>query len=158
MNTKKKLEMTQKGLEDLRKELKDRKTKIKKKLQDELDEEMGYGDLSENANYYRIQDEIASNDKRISELEDMIKNSFVVEEKECSTDNCSVGIGSTIKVKKDEKEITYELVGATEADPTKNKISIESPMGQAFVDKKVGETATVTTPIGLAKYDIIDIS
>ncbi len=153
----KEIQLTKKGLEELQKELDERRTVIKKQLQDELDDYLADGDITENQGYYRVQDEIASNDKRIEEIEELIENAVVVKENECGSDSCKIGIGNTVVLKKDGKETKFTLVGATEADTAQNKISIESPIGMALAGKKKGDQVTVRTPMGSQKYDIIDI-
>lgn len=147
--------ITIEGLEELKKELKERSEVIKKRLQDQLDEELGDGDISENSNYYKVQDEIASNDKRIDELEHIIHNSEIIRS---NGSNIKIEQGSTVKLSKEGKEITYAVVGETESDPAKNKISIESPLGSALRGKKKGDHVVMETPLGQQKYDIIDIS
>lgn len=155
MSKSKKFEITEKGLQELKDELKDRTTTIRRNLQDQLDVEINSSDISENSNYYRLQDEIASNDKRAEELEELIKNAVVVE---TNGANGKIDIGSTVILNINGKEITYSIVGATEADPTKNKISIDSPIGAALRGKKTGNQVEVKTPIGTQKYDIIKVS
>jgi transcription elongation factor GreA len=149
-------EITKEGLQNLKEELKKRKNKIRKELQDELDEEMRAGDISENTSYYRVQEEIASNDKRIEELEEVIKNTKVVE-KPSGSQKGQAGIGSTIVVQRDGQETEYRLVGATEADPTENKISVDSPIGSALAEAKAGDTVTVKTPAGPIEYGIMKV-
>jgi transcription elongation factor GreA len=153
---KKKNAITKEGLEKLKEELKNRKTKIKKELQDELDEELRAGDISENTSYYRVQEEIASNDKRIEELEELIKNAEVVDKPQKGSSG-GANIGSTITVKRNGNKIKYTLVGATEADPTENKISVESPIGSQLTSVKTGDTVKIQTPSGPIKYDIIHV-
>lgn len=153
MNAKKKLKVTKEGLKKLKDELKERKTKVKKRLQDELEAEMRAGDLSENASYYRVQDEIGSNDRRIEELEEMIKNAEIVE----SDNDGTVGMGDEVTVKVGSTKKTFEVVSAPEADPTNNKISIDSPLGAALEGKKIGDSVQVKTPAGKQKYDIIEV-
>ena len=158
MAHKKQYTLTKNGLEDLKKELKECKTVTKKNLQDQLDTELSEGDISENTSYYRVQDDIGSNDKRIEELESIIQNAQVVEDSDTEdSSNDSVDIGTKVTIKAKAKEITYHVVGSTEADPTKNKISVDSPLGKALVGKKVGEQASVKTPLGAQSYDIISI-
>ncbi len=153
----KKLKLTQTGLELLENELKERVEITRRKLQDDLDAEMGEGDLSENTSYYRVQDEIASNERRIEELKDMISNAIILEDNDGS-DITHASIGSTVTIKVKDREVTYTIVGSTEADPTQNKISVDSPFGKALIGKKVGEKAVVRTPAGEQQYDIIRIA
>lgn len=158
MAKKKQYTLTKKGLDDLKKELDDRINVTRKELQDQLDTELSEGDVSENSSYYRVQDDIGSNEKRIEELEDIIRDAKVVENGNGTTgNNAKIGVGTKVTIKAKSKEITYHVVGSTEADPTKNKISVDSPLGKALVGKKVGEQASVKTPLGTQSYDIISI-
>ncbi|MBN1619003.1 GreA/GreB family elongation factor [Candidatus Dojkabacteria bacterium] len=152
----KKYEITKEGLDKLQNELDERKNKMRKKLQDQLDAEIKAGDISENTQYYRIQDEIGSNDKRIEELELLI-NTAVLFKASAST-SLIAGLGSTVELKKDGTKIQYKLVSAPEADPTKNKISIESPMGKALDGKKKGDEISVKTPMGEVKYTVESVN
>lgn len=153
----KKYKVTKEGLEELKAELKKRKTVVRKRLQDQLDSELDEGDISENSNYYKVQEDIASNDKRIDELEEIIDNAILIERDVCTTDDCKIQAGDTVTVEKDGEEITYTFVGATESDPSQNKISIDSPLGLALKDKKVGEKAVLETPLGKQEYKVINI-
>lgn len=156
--TKKKIEITPKGLVKLQKELKERKTTTKKSLQDQLNEELKGGDISENTSYYRVLEEIESNQQRIDKLEELIQKAVVTNHADNPAKKGSVGIGSTVTLKKDGADIIYEIVGTTEADPAKNKISVESPIGSALANKKVNDNVTVSTPTGPIRYAIIHIS
>ncbi len=155
----KKFKVTKDGLEELKKELKERKTEIRKNLQDQLNADIEEGDISENTSYYRVQEEIGSNDKRIEELEELIKNAVVVEE---NGDSCGgkqkIDIGCTVEAKVKGKKMKFNLVGATEADPSENKISIESPIGKALQGQIEGDKVDVKTPNGSVTYDIIKVS
>lgn len=156
MTAKKTYQLTKDGLRDIEKELEERKTEIRKRLQDELDSEISDGDITENTSYYRVQEEIASNEKQIEELEDILKNSELVEDApDGNVKTAQIGISVTLKVKGN--EVTYHLVGSTEADPTENKISVDSPLGSALQGKKVGEKAQVKTPVGTKEYEITSI-
>lgn len=156
MARKKKLQLTKEGLEQLRKELKDRQTVIRKKLQDQLDEDISEGDLTENTSYYRVQEEIGSNEKRIDELQNMIHNATIVKEDEKNKPDV-VQIGNSVTLEVHGKQVSYQVVGSTEANPTKNKVSVDSPLGKALLGKKVGEEAVVKTPLGAQKYAILSV-
>ena len=156
MVKKKKFQITKEGLKELEKELKERTSIIRKALQDQLDEEIGEGDISENAGYYRVQEEIASNDKRIEEIQDIIKNADIIKDKPKGAQN-TAQIGNSVTLKVRDKEIVYHIKGSTEADPAKNKVSVDSPLGKALVGRKIGEKATVKTPMGDQKYEVVSI-
>ena len=151
-----KYQITKEGLKELEKELKERTTTIRKDLQDQLDEESGEGDISENAGYYRVQEEMGSNEKRIEEIQNILKNATVVKDA-AQNGQSTAQIGNSVTLKVRDKEIVYHIAGSTEADPTKNKISVDSPLGKALVGKKIGESASVKTPMGTQKYEITAI-
>ena len=158
MMKKKTYKITKEGLEELKAEYKNRAEIIKKELQDQLDEELADGDISENSNYYKVQEDIASNDQRINELEEIIDNSVIIDTDSCNKDYCKISAGMTVKLAKDGEEITYTIVGATESNPAEKRISIESPLGQALKGKKKGDEVTLSTSLGQQKYRIIEVS
>lgn len=157
MTAKKKYQLTSEGTKELEKELKERTTSIRRKLQDELDSEINDGDITENTSYYRVQEEIASNEKRVEEIQDILKNAEIIKDipDEKNVKQAQIGASVTLKVK--ENEVTYQIVGSTEADPTTNKITIDSPLGSALDGKRAGETAKVKTPVGTKEYLIVSI-
>lgn len=111
------------------------------------------GDLAENAEYAAAKDEQAYVEGRIEELESILKTVQVVEVAKGS----AVGIGSKVTVKVNGTDVTYEIVGANEADPAHGKISNESAVGAALIGKKKGESAEAETPGGVVKYDVVDV-
>ncbi|MFH1546872.1 MAG: GreA/GreB family elongation factor [bacterium] len=150
--------ITKKGLEELKAEFKKRSEVTKKRLQDQLDQELGEGDISENSNYYKVQEDIASNDKRISELEEIIDHSVLIDTDACNRGNCKISAGMTVKLAKDGEDIVYTIVGATESNPAEKRISIESPLGQAIKGKKQGDDVVINTPLGEQEYKIVEVS
>ncbi|MEA3357691.1 MAG: transcription elongation factor GreA [Patescibacteria group bacterium] len=155
MNRSSNNKITKQGFADLKKELKKRKSVIKKQLQDQLNDELSRGDISENASYYTVQEEIGSNDKRIAELEDFINNAVVVDNNKSS--KTTISVGSTVVLKSESVDLTFSIVGATETDPAKKKISIESPMGKSLCGKKEGDTVIVRSPEHDIEYTIVKI-
>lgn len=147
--------VTKEGLQKLREELEDRKTRVRQSIARDIKEAKEQGDLSENAEYSEAKRQQAENEARVAKLEVMIKNSQVVEK---NGNNGHVEIGSDVEVKFNGSQITFHIVGASEADPVNYKISNESPMGKAFLGKKKGETADVETPGGAVKYKILKVS
>ncbi len=136
-------------------ELENRKTTIRQKIAKAIKEAKEQGDLSENAEYSEAKRQQAENESRIARLEVMIKNYQVVSDKKNA--NGTVGIGSDVRVKFNGSEITFHIVGASEADPTNFRISNESPMGKAFLNKKKGDVAKVETPNGIVEYKILEV-
>ena len=113
------------------------------------------GDLSENADNHKAKEDQGFLEGRIQELEYILGNAVIIEE---NNHNGVVSIGSHVTIQEEDfPEETYHLVGATEADPTKGKISHESPIGQALIDHKVGETVEAETPGGAIKLKILKI-
>jgi len=117
-----------------------------------------FGDLSENSEYDEAKNEQAKVETRINELEELLKNVVVVNEDELAHDVANVGM--TVKVYDEEfdEEIEYNIVGTNEADPLKNNISDQSPIGMALIGKRVDEIAEVEAPAGIIKLKIMEIS
>ncbi len=147
--------VTQAGLEKLREEY-ENLTKVKRvEVAERIKVAREYGDISENAEYDDAKNEQARVESRISQLEEKLRTIKVVEE----VDNKTVGIGNkvTVQEKGRKTQEVFEIVGSTEADPLENKVSNESPFGQALMGLKKGEIAQVSAPKGTIKYEIIKI-
>ncbi len=116
-----------------------------------------FGDLSENSEYDEAKNEQAKVETRINELEEILKNVVVINENELTDD--TVNLGMTVKVYDEEydEEDEYNIVGTNEADPLKNNVSDQSPIGMALLGKKVGEVAEVEAPDGVIKLKILEI-
>ena len=153
----KKTIVTYKGLKDIEVELQDLKVNKRREIAAKIKEAREQGDLSENAEYDAAKDEQRDIENRIEQLEAILKNVEVVDEDEVDTD--TVGIGCTVKVFDYEfdEEIVYDIVGSTQADIMKNKISDESPVGMALKGAKVGSEVTVEAPDGEFKYRVLEI-
>src|SRR5690606_20332682 len=123
-------------------------------IADRIAEARDYGDLSENADYDTAREDQALVETRIAEIEDILANAEIIKASKSS----HVVVGSTVELKSGAKTVAYTLVGPVEADPLEGKISNESPMGVAMMGKKVGESATITTPKGEFVYEIVKIS
>ena len=139
--------MTQKNLDDLKKEL-DYLVKVKRhEIIERIAEARSHGDLSENAEYDAAREEQRSNEGKIAELEYKIKNADVREE---DTDNSYVHLNSVVTVFDEdmEEEEIYTITSVTEVDVMAGKISIDSPVGAALMRKHVGEKVTVSCPDG----------
>jgi transcription elongation factor GreA len=148
------IQVTQKGLDELKNELSLLLNDKRPQLVDRLSNARSQGDLSENSDYHNAKDELEFLDGRISELEDVLKNAVVVG---VGGGGSGVSIGTSVTVKTNGSEKTYHIVGEWEADPTKLKISHASPLGQALLNKKIGEKVEVNAPAGKVVYEIISI-
>jgi transcription elongation factor GreA len=146
---------TPEGLEKLKKELDVLKTIRRKEISERIEEALKLGDLSENAEYQEAKDEQGLNEARIRELEEVIKNAVIISgekgKKKC------IEVGCTIRVKYDSQEKEFTIVGPSEADPLKGFISNESPAGEAFLGKKIGDKVEIEVPAGTIEYKILDI-
>ena len=113
------------------------------------------GDLSENADYHKAKEDQSFLEGRIHEVEAILRDASIIVK---SKDNSVVSLGSHVTIQEHGLEVeTYHLVGPQEADPRSGRISHESPIGQALVNLKVGDVATVTTPAGEIKLKILKI-
>ena len=129
--------------------------------EDEIEEAIkiarGFGDLSENSEYDEAKDAQAQNERRILELEEMLKHVVIVDEAGAASDKVTAGKSVRVLKTATGKEMIYTVVGPTEADPFAKKISDQSPIGIALVGKKVGEKVTAETPKGSIVFEILEL-
>ena len=149
--------LTYEGLKKLEDELHDLKVVQRKAIAAKIKEAREQGDLSENAEYDAAKDEQRDIEARIEEIEVILKNAEVVVEEEVNLDSISIGCKVKIVDLELKEEMEYKIVGSTEADSLKGKISNESPVGRALLGHKKGETITVETQAGDLKYKILEI-
>lgn len=145
-------------LKELQDEMNYLKTVREKEVADLIKEARSFGDLSENAEYDEARKEQAFMEGRIMELETTLSNAQVIREDELNNDVVNVGSTVTVFNETRGKQQTYSLVGSSEADPFKGKISQDSPIGAALVGRHVGETVQVTVPAGVHTLRIESIS
>lgn len=150
---KKTYQITTDGRKELEAELEELKGR-RGGIADRIAEARDYGDLSENAEYDSAREEQGILETRIAEIEDILMNAEVIKAGKAT----KVRLGSTVELKTGTKQVTYKIVGPVEADPLEGRISNESPIGLALMDKKVGDLAMITTPKGGVKYEILTIS
>ncbi len=158
MENKKPIYLTKKGFDELKQELDDLVNVKRPANIIAIKEARALGDLSENADYDAARDEQAQIEGRIQKIEKMLENAEIIEE----TAKDAVGIGSTVQIKyvdEDDEDDTdeYMIVGSQEADPFMSKISNESPIAKALLNKKVGDIVTVDSPNGSYKIEITEI-
>jgi len=148
--------LTLKGKEALENELDFLKTTKRDEIAEKIEIARSYGDLSENAEYDEAKNDQAVVESRISEIEYILKHAVIIEE----VDTGKVRIGAKVKVinLNLNKDYEYEIVGSNEADPVNGKISDESPVGMALLDKGPNDIVHVETPSGkVIKYKVIDV-
>ncbi len=150
MRQKSEILLTSEGFLELETELNNLKTVERPRIIEAIKEARAQGDLSENADYDAARDEQAKIEARITELEYKLENAKIIEK--ASGDVVAVGTTVTVKYVDDEEEEEYSIVGSMEADPFENKISNESPIGKAIMNRRVGDIISVESPNG--SYDI----
>ena len=149
--------LTYEGLQKLESELHNLKVVKRKEVAQKIKEAREQGDLSENAEYDAAKDEQRDIEARIDEIEKILKNAEVVVEEEVDLDKISVGCRVKIFDMEYDEELDYKIVGSTEANSLKGKISNESPVGKALLGAKVGEVVTVETQAGDLNYKVLEI-
>ncbi len=146
--------ITQEGYDKLQNELEEITTTKRRDIATRIQTAKDMGDLSENAEYSEAKDAQAFNEGRIAELKHILKNLTIVENGQGKD---TIGMGSKISVEANSKKKELTIVSFNEADPMEGKISNESPLGKAFLDKKKGAKVSVETPKGIVEYEILDI-
>ena len=152
-----KKQMTREGFEELQNELAERKTDRTAEITQKIMEAKAQGDLSENSEYEEARIEQAANAARIEEIEAILKNAEVIDDSEISTDKVSLGAYVTLQNTTTKEEFKYKLVGESEVDFKKKRISENSPVGKAIIGQKKGKTVSVSAPKGIIKYKIVKI-
>lgn len=149
--------LTYEGLKKLEDELEDLKVNQRKAVAAKIKEAREQGDLSENAEYDAAKDEQRDIEARIEEITAILKNADVVVEDEVDLDKISIGCRVKILDMEYNEELDYKIVGSTEANSLKGKISNESPLGKALIGSKVGQKVSVETQAGVLKYKVLEI-
>ncbi|MBT2291447.1 transcription elongation factor GreA [Paenibacillus albidus] len=149
--------LTKEGLAKLEEELKELKTEGRKELAARLKLAISYGDLKENSEYHSAKDDQSFMETRIMILEKMLTKARIVDES--TMDLSSVSVGSIVVLNDIEysEKIEYRVVGPAEADVLDNKVSYESPLGKELIGKKVGDIISVNAPMGVIKYELLEI-
>ena len=149
--------LTYEGLKKYEEELQELRVVRRREVAQKIKEAREQGDLSENAEYDAAKDEQRDIEARIEELEKILKNVEVVDEDEVDLDKINIGCKVKILDIEYNEELEYKIVGSTEANSLKGKISNESPVGKALMGTKVGDVITVETPAGAFQYKVLEI-
>lgn len=149
--------LTEDGLKEKQAKLDFLKTVKRAEISEQIKEARAFGDLSENAEYDEAKNEQARIETEIAQLEKLLRNAVILDDS--SIDMSAVGLGTYVRILDEEfgEEEEYFIVDSVEADTDKKRLSNESPVGSALVGKRVGETATVTTPTGTISFKILSI-
>lgn len=143
---------TEDGLERVKEKLEALKQK-RKEITKRIEEAIKLGDLSENAEYHEAKDDQGMNEAKIRELESIIKSAKIVK----GGTKSQIDVGASIEVKVNGNNQEFTIVGSAEANPMEGLISNESPLGQAFMGKRKGDTVEVDVPAGKIKYKIVSV-
>lgn len=148
--------LTAEGAARLKAELEELKGPRREALARRLRDAIQMGDLSENADYHKAKEDQGFLEGRIQELEYLLQNAIIVSQEDGQRETVSVGARVTVQEDDFEPE-TFHLVGAKEADPRNGKISHESPIGSALMDRRVGDVVEAETPGGKIRLKILKI-
>ena len=149
--------LTYEGLKKYEDELENLKVVKRQEVAQKIKEARAQGDLSENAEYDAAKDEQRDIEARIDELEKILKNAEVIVEDEVDLDEINIGCQVKILDIEMNQELDYKIVGSTEANSLKGKISNESPVGRALIGAKTGDIVRVETPGGELEYQVLEI-
>ena len=149
--------LTYQGLQKLEEELQNLKVVRRKEVAQKIKEAREQGDLSENAEYDAAKDEQRDIEARVVDIEKILKNAEVVVEEEVELDKISIGCKVKILDVEENEELEYKIVGSTEANSLKGKISNESPVGKALLGAKIGDVVKVETHVGELEYKVLEI-
>lgn len=150
--------LTYTGLKQYEDELQDLKVNKRQEIAQKIKEAREQGDLSENAEYDAAKDEQRDIEARIEQLEKLLKNAEVVVEEEIDLEKINIGCRVKLLDVEEDEEMEFKIVGSTEANSLEGKISNESPVGQALIGCKVGDTVEVETQAGIMEYEVLNIS
>lgn len=150
--------MTKEGYEKLRAELDDLKSRGRHEVALAIAEARDKGDLSENAEYDAAKDAQGMLELKINELETVLSKARIIDGSQLDISKVTVLSKVRIKNVKNGMEITYQIVSETEANLKEGKISVNSPIGEGLLGKKIGEVATIKAPSGMMEFEILEIS
>ena len=149
---------TQAGLDAMKEQLFAMEAKDLPKATSALGDARALGDLKENFEYQAAKKHLAFLQDRMNQLRDKISNITIIDESKIDTSKACILTKVTLKNKKSQREVIYQLVSPHEADFKAGKISVKSPVGQAILGKKIGEIATVQAPVGIIEFEVINIT
>lgn len=151
-------EMTKVGYDNLVKELENCTGAMRLEIAARLKEAISYGDISENSEYDAAKEAQAANEDRIKEIEEILRTAKVVDADDLESEG-TVQTGVTVRVKDlvYDEEMTYQIVGNTEADPFNGKLSNVSLVGEHLIGTKQGDVVEFSVPEGTAKYEILEV-
>lgn len=153
-----KIPMTEKGFESLQKELNHLKNVERPEVVEDIARARELGDLSENAEYHAARERQGFIEARIAELEDKLSRAEVINISKISGDKIKFGAYVTIVDEETDEEVTYQIVGADEADIKQGLLSVTSPLARALIGKEANDVVEVNTPRGIRSYAVLKFS
>lgn len=157
MQAEKEVVLTARGLKKIEDELDQLRTVSRKRVAERIRESKQFGELSDNSEFEDAKNDQAFVEGRIEELRQILAAARVVETEDVLTDEVSIGCIVGVKDLENEDQWEWTIVGTFEADPAEDRISNESPVGEALMGKKIGQIATIEIPAGMATYEIMSI-
>ncbi len=155
MTDEKEYYLTPDSLKSLQEELENLKNKTIPEIANRIDSARQQGDLSENAEYHQAREDMSWAQGRLVELEHILSNAKIITKG--GTNDGTVRVGSTVKIKSNTREQEYTIVGPQEANPVKGLISNESPIGEALIGHEKGDEIDIITPVGKKTYKILEV-
>ncbi len=152
-----KVPMTPEGYQNLQEELKRLKSVERPKVIQAIEEARDHGDLCENAEYDAAKEHQVQLDQRIRDCEDRLARAEVIRPEDVKGDRVVFGATVVLMDYENDRTVKYQVVGETEADLKKGKISIVSPLARSMIGKSIGDAFVVNTPAGEREYEIEDI-
>ena len=149
--------LTREGFNKLEEELEYLKATRRKEISERIKQALAFGDLSENSEYDEAKNEQSLVESRILEIEALIKNAHVVDDREIDTNSIYIGSKVLVKDLDRNKNFEYKIVGTSEASPMEGKISSDSPIGSSLLNKRENEKVRVHTPGGIRNFEILEI-
>ncbi len=149
---------TEEGLNKLKAELQDLKTRGRQEIAKAIAEARDKGDLSENAEYDAAKEAQGLHEAKIAKLEEIVGNARILDESTIDVSQVSILSKVKIKNRKNNAVMSYMLVAEEEADLKQGKISVGSPIGRGLLGKKVGEAAQIQVPAGVMEFEVLEIS
>jgi transcription elongation factor GreA len=149
--------LTYEGLKKLEEELEQLRGPRRMAVKERIKAALAHGDITENSEYDEAKNEQAYIEGKIAQIETMLKNARVIDEDDVSTETVSIGSKVRLRDLDTNEESVFTIVGSTETDPSELKISNESPIGSAIMNRKKGDTVEVTVPDGILRFKILKI-
>lgn len=150
--------VSQEGLAKIEAELETLKTTKRREVAERIKTAREFGDISENSEYEDAKNEQAFIEGRIQSLEKMLRQARVVDQAELDPEVVHIGSHVVVRDLSENIEEEYHIVGTAEAEPSKNRISIESPVGKALMGLRPGQRVEVKAPIGTIAFEVVKIS